>query len=149
MTDRGALAELCLPWCVSRADRRKIIRIDHEPERRRDAYQLRVGDLDDPAVQAALATQVVRDDGTTSIELIRQRATEFETGQREPVIVPVEGDPESPAVFCFADAVMLNEACHRACGLYMAGIDTFEIRARIDQAQGGWLIYDEPSLRTV
>lgn len=149
VTLRPELAAMWLPWCVARADRSEIIRIDVEPERRSEAMQLRVGDLIDDDVRLALSQQVVRDDGRSSIDLIAERSQGFgalaATGQV--VTIAPTASVDDPAVFRTAEGPMFHEACHRVCGLYEAHLETFDLRVRVDALFGPWLVYGRAVLR--
>jgi hypothetical protein len=149
LTLRSELGAMWLPWCVARADRSEIIRIDAEPERCEAAMQLRVGDIADHDVRRALSRQLVRDDGRSSIDLIAARSQEFRavvsTGQAA-TVAPSESI-DDPAVFLTAEGPMLHEACHRACGLYEARLTTFDLRLRVDALFGPWLVYEKAVLR--
>lgn len=149
VTSRRELAALWLPWCVARRDRRQLIRIADEPDRRDEAMH-RVDDLDDDQVRAALSTQQVRDDGSSSLDVIGERASDYVAtvlaGQTV-AVVPTGRLEDDPAAFATSDGPMLHEASHRACALYEAVVKPFELRARVDPLFGGWRVYDDPRLR--
>jgi hypothetical protein len=135
---------------VLRGDPRVIVETAHEPIRRGLAMQLRIGDLDDKDVREALATQVVRDDGRTRLDLIARRAASFAAKGVAgcPIVIATTGDVVSDrAAFELPQGRMLHEGCHRACALYESTVDRFEFCVRIDRLFDGWLVYDDMRLR--
>jgi hypothetical protein len=129
INDRERLAELWLPWCVERDAPNRILRIDHEPHRRDETRQLRVRDIDDPAHRTALANN----GGTDSTAAIHRAAEWFDALAREVTLVLAAAPPLRPdtwpQAFPLPEGPMLHEACHRACGIYAAAVQEFELRA--------------------
>lgn len=129
-----------LPWCVSRDD--ATVPITHLPAEHPNARQLKFADLDSPDVQLALRWQQHR--GDTSWGWILRHAEAFKQalGRGEPIVLN-----EDAAVLELDGATMFCEGCHRASGLYVASIDTFEIRATVMAPEGAWDAYRNANLR--
>jgi len=145
LSTRHELARLWLPWCVPRNER--SVPITHMPAEHPSALQLRMTDLDDHATQRALAWQ--RLDTETSWERIVRRAHEFEhraSAGEQVVVGPDPANPgQDPGLYEFDGVQMLREACHRVCGLYVAGLDSFRLEVRVDSLE--WPAYRNPVLR--
>jgi hypothetical protein len=145
LSSRDELARLWLPWCVARNER--SVPIAHDPAKHPSALQMRMTDLDDRVTQQALAWQWV---GTeTSWERIVRRADEYTQRAIAGEHIVIGPDPakpgQDPAIFEFDDVQMLHEGCHRVCSLYVSGVDSFELDARIDSLE--WPAYLNPALR--
>lgn len=147
VTTRQALGELWLPWCVERARPDRVLRIDHEPHRIGEAQQLRVAQVSGEETREAL-----RDNGgTDSTAAIEATAATFRSlAESGPLVLAARPplDPgDWPQAFPLADGPMLHEACHRACALYVAGVERFELRPLVHALFRGWTIYDDAALR--
>jgi hypothetical protein len=140
ITGLDDLKPLWLPWCVERKHPHRFIRIDHEPERRHEARQLRVQDLAEPAVREALSAYP-REDGRSVMQAINAFASLFAGGPGKIVLSEAEA-------FRLAEGLMLHESCHRACALFEGGVDEFELHPLIHPVFDGWSVYEQHSLRT-
>ena len=139
VTTRQNLAALWLPWCVERRRPDRPIRIEREPERRKDARQLRVADLSDEAVRAALS-DYPRDDGRDVLSAIRDMAADFAS-------VPVGIVIDEAQAFLMDEGPMIFEGSHRTCAVWESGVKDFEIRATVHPLSPPWEMYDCAALR--
>lgn len=140
ITSRAELATLWLPWCVARNE--ATVPIVHLPAEHPSARQLRVSDLDAVDARHALAWQPHR--GETSWAWIERHAEAFGHAAAQGEAVALNDDA---AVLEFDGVRMLREGCHRACGLYLSGVDQFELRAAMSPPFGPWERYRNAALR--
>ena len=140
ISNRIELAALWLPWCVARGE--PTVPLTHLPAEHPRAMQLRITDLDDPSTQQALAWQPHR--GGTSWEHIERWAARFraQVASGEPVAIN-----DDAAVLDLGGLLILREGCHRACGLYVAGLKEFELVAAVSPPFGPWESYRTAALR--
>lgn len=140
LTRREQLAELWLPWCVSRDD--PSVPIVHQPALHPSAMQMRVSDLSEPWARRALAWQP--SDGGTSWIKIENLARVFVDAVASGGSVSVGDDI---AVIDLGDVRMLREGCHRACGLWVAGVAAFRVALTTSGPVGPWTAYERDDLR--
>lgn len=147
ITSRDQLAKLWLPWCVERDHPDHIVPIDREPARIPFAKQLRIGTIGEAPHRAALSNN----DGDDTTESVAGRAQGFRAFPERGTIVIGPGPPlapdDWPRAFALDDGgLMLHEACHRACALYLADVP-FELRVIVHAIFDPWLMYMNTALR--
>lgn len=105
--DREALGEFWLRWYVHRSDPRRIITAierDHA-----DALQLRVRDVEDDRVRAALRQPDPAHPEQNHLDLIERYESRYGEFSAVAFIAPAWATPEGP---------VLRDGGHRACALY-------------------------------
>lgn len=111
--------------------------------------QLRVTDLDEAWARSALSWQPHK--GGTTWANIEQLATAFREQADRGAAVVVGRDAraphDTPGALDFGDFCVLHEGCHRASALYLAGIETFELRLAVSEPFGSWNAYRVNALR--
>lgn len=105
--DRAALGELWLRWYVLRSDRTKPVR-DIQAQHA-EALQLRVSDMDDPAVWAALGEADPAQPEHSHLARILEYQERFEGIDAAAIVLPAWMSPEGPVII---------DGAHRACAIY-------------------------------
>lgn len=105
--DRTDLGKLWLRWYVQRSDRTKPvgdIQAQHA-----EALQLRVSDVDDPAVWAALSEADPAHPEHSHVARILEYEERFEGVEAATIVLPAWTSPEGPVII---------DGAHRACAIY-------------------------------
>jgi hypothetical protein len=136
ITDRPTLGDLWTLWGVDRSSRECPVDIGREPAH--NARQLRVREVECPAVWAALARQQKEDRGISSACNIGRIIRDW---LREPYAMEIEAFelPDSGEwVVC--------EGNHTSCALYLLAPERFTVRVKPRPA---WSLYlANPQLRS-
>lgn len=143
---RDELALLWLLWCVDAHDP-AVALIGDAPAQRASAAQLRITDLDTPAIRAALSSQ--RSNGDFSWPKIESIAESFRAQAACGGTIIVDGDRsgrEQPTLMHYADAKVICEGNHRASALWISEVTDFELRVTVAAFQ--WPDYANRALRS-
>jgi hypothetical protein len=123
---RVDLGGLWLRWYVRRSDRTRPI-ADIQAEHA-EAIQLRVRDLDDPAVWSALGEIDPAQPGHSHVARILEYEERFEGVEAAAIILPAWGSPEGPVII---------DGAHRACAIYRLAPAVLEVEVLRLEAPSG------------